>query len=201
MGSSVRNQPSLLQRSNVHTGHDNEKVKSNIDPPARYSSSPERANSFVKDKNQQLRDQVMLYANRLNSVADTEYINHHRHRLTPPHTLDLHHSQQPPFNQSSLDRQKSRPVHPYARALHWNNIEILSKALPIPLTNSPPRPATSSQNIKPLNSSFSRVTNPKFPKLRSSTSTPDLRYSVVLHWHDAVVTSGIQNANLILNQL
>ena len=210
-GSSVR-KPSLLQKSNVHTGYNNEKVYSNIDPPARYSSSPEHANSFVKDKHQQLRNQVMLYADRLSSVAtDTDYynsyystlvheqrsdINHHRHRPSLSTSEDLHHSQQLPFDQSNLDRQKAsftRPVHPYARAIPRNNVEMLSKAPPIRPKN-PPRPATSHNpnNIKPHISSFTRVSS---PKLRNSTSTPDLRYSAVLH--DAVVTPGIRDANLI----
>ena len=213
-GSSVR-KSSLLQRKNAHTNSDNEKVYSNIDPPARYSPSPEHANPSVKDKHQQLRHKVMSYADKLSSVAtDTDYynsyystlvhdqrsdINHHSHRVSPPLSEDLHHSQQPPFDQSSLDRQKSfstRPVHPYARAIPRNNVEMPSKAPPIPLSN-PPRPATSHNpsSNKPHVSSFTRATSLRSPKLKNSTSTPNLRYSAVLH--DAVVTPSVRNANLI----
>ena len=210
-GSIVR-KPSLLQRPNVHTGSNNEQVNNNIDPPARYSSSPEHANSFMKDKHQQLRNQVMLYADRLTSVAtDTDYynsyystlvneqrsdVNHHRHRSSLSTSEDFHHTQQPSFDQSHVDRQKSsftRPVHPYARAIPRNNVEMHSKVPAIRLSN-PPRPATSDNpnNIKP---NTTRITSPRSPNLRNSTSTPDLRYSAVLH--DAVVTPGIRNANLI----
>ena len=218
-GSSMR-KPSLLQKKNVHTSYDNEKVYSNIDPPARYSPSPEHANSLVKDKHQQLRHQVMLYADRLSSVAtDTDYYNSyysslvhdqrsrsdtnhhsHSHHLSPSLSEDLHHTQQPPLDQSSLDRQKpsfTRPVHPYARAIPRNNIEMPSKAPPIPLSN-PRRPSTSHipNNTKPGLSSFNRVTSPtSSPKLRNSTSTPNLRYSAILH--DPVVTPSIRNVNSI----
>ena len=210
-GSFVR-KPSLLQRSNVHrdTGYNNEKVYGNVDPPARYSSSPEHANSYVKDKHEQLRHQVMLYADKLSSVAtETDYYNsyystlvheqrsdiNHRHRPSLSTSEDLHHSQQPPFD---LDRQKSsftRPVHPYARAIARNG-EMPLKVLPIRLSN-PPRPATShnSNNNKPHISSITRVTIPRSPILRNSSSTPELRYSAVLH--DAVLTPDSQIANLI----
>jgi serine/arginine repetitive matrix protein 2 len=210
-GSFVR-KPSLLQRSNVYTGDNNEKVYGNVDPPARYSSSSEHANSYVKDKNEQLRHQVMLYADRLSSVAhETDYyntyystlvheqrsdVNHHRHRPSLSTSEDFHHSQQPPFD---FDRQKTsfttRPIHPYARAIPRNS-DMPLKVLPIRLSN-PPRPATSHtpNNIKPHNSSITRVTIPRSPLLRNSTSTPDLRYSAVLH--DAVVTPDNRNSNLI----
>lgn len=205
-GSFVR-KPSLLQRSNVNTGYNNEKVSGNVDPPTRYSSSSEHANSYVKDKHEQLRHQVMLYADRLSSVAtETDYYNsyystlvhekrsdiNHRHR--PSTSEDLHHSQQPPFD---LDRQKAsstRPIHPYARAIARNS-EMSLKVLPIRLSN-PPRPATSHNpsNNKP-HSSITRVTIPRSPILRNSSSTPELRYSAVIH--DAVLTPDNQNANLI----
>ena len=213
-GSLVR-KPSHLQKSNVHFGYSNEKVNSNIEPPARYSSSPDRANSLLKDKHQQLRHQVMAYADRISSVtADTDYynsyystlvheqrsdVNHHRHRPSVSTSEDLHHSQQPPLDQSNPDRQKTsltRPLHPYARAIPRNNVEIPSKAPAISLNNSP-RPATSHNpsNIKPPISSFTRVASLRSPKLKNSTSTPDLRYSAVLH--DTVVTPALQNATLI----
>ena len=203
--------PSLLQRSNVHTGYNNEKVYGNVDPPTRYSSSPEHANSFERDNQEQLRHQVMLYADRLSSVAtETDYYNsyystlaheqrsdtNHRHRPSLSTSEDFHHSQQPSFD---LDRQKTsytRPVHPYARAIPRNNVEMPSKAPSIRLSN-PPRPATSHSpnNIKLHIPSVTRVTSQRSPNLRNSASTPDLRHSAVLH--DAVVTPGIRNANLI----
>ena len=211
-GSFVR-KPSLLQRSNVHTGHNNNNEKV-IEPPARYSSSPDHANSLLKDKHQQLRHQVMAYADRISSVtADTDYYNsyystlvheqrsdnsHHRHHPSLSTSEDVHHSQQPPIDQSNLDRQKTsvtRPVHPYARAIPRNNVETVSKAPQMNL-NNPPRPATSHNpnNTKPI-SSFTRVASLRSPKLKNSASTPDLRYSAVLH--DTVVTPGLRNATLI----
>ena len=204
MGSFVR-KPSLLQR---HPGYMNEKVYSNVDPPARYSSSSEHGNSFAKDKHEQLRHQVMSYAS---SVAtETDYYNsyystlvheqrsdiNHRHRPSLSTSEDLHHSQQPPFD---LDRQKtsfSRSIHPYARAIPRNIVEIPSKAPPMRLS-SPPRPTTSHNpnNTKPNNPSLTRIAGSSSPILRNSSSTPDLRHSVVLH--DAVVNPDNRNANSI----
>ena len=201
-------------RSNAPPGHNKEKAYGNVDPPARYSSSPERANSLVKDKHERLRRQVMLYADRLNSVAtESDYYNsyystlvheqrsdiNHRHRPSLSTSEDIHRSQQPSFD---LNRQKkffTKPAHPYARAIPQNNVEMPSKA-PLIRLSIPPRPATShNPNNKPLISSLTRFTSLRSPKLRNSSSTPDLRHSAVRH--DAVVTPGIRNANLVLQPI
>jgi hypothetical protein len=72
-GSFMR-KPSLLQRSNVGTGYDHEKLYSRIDAPTRYGSSPEHPNPPAKDKHQQLYRQVMLYADRISSdITQADY--------------------------------------------------------------------------------------------------------------------------------
>ena len=205
-GAFVR-KPSILQRSNIRGGQDKERVHSKIDSLSRYSSSPERhANPPLKDKHQQLHQQVMLQADRPASNAtegdyyDSYYstsvhrqrsepiINHHRYHVSPPLSEDSHRSQQSPFDQFSITRQNSSSTgssHPYALAIPQNTIERLSTAPGIPPSHPPQltftapshKPNTVDSPVFPSTQPLS----PRTPKLKNSISTPEMRNSAILH--------------------
>jgi serine/arginine repetitive matrix protein 2 len=207
--------PSLLQRSNVGTGYDNEKLYSKMDAPTRYGSSPEHPNPPAKDKHQQLYRQVMLHADRISSdTTEADYYNsyystlvhdqrsepapNHRQRrcLSPSHSEDLHRSRQPLSDQSARDPQNSfstRLVHPYAREIPRN-----TKTPPVLLRSTFTPSSHNADSIDPLNSSFTRLASSRTPKLKNSISTPDLRNSAALH--NTIITPRIPIANLIPQQ-
>lgn len=220
-GSFVR-KPSLLQRSNIRTGDDNERVSNKIASPARYSSFPEQhANPLMKDKHQQLHHRVTLQGGRPSSdAAEDDYYNsyystliheqsepaldhHHQrqHSATPSEDLHLsHQSHQPSFDQSSSNRHNSSSTssgHPYALAIPRNDVEESSTAPPIPPTN-PLRltltpPSHNFSNVDSSNFLPTRLSSARAPKLKNSNSTPDIRNSAVLH--DPVVNTVIPNKN------
>lgn len=208
-GNFVR-KPSFLQRSDIGTVHNNEKVYSKADAPGRYSSSSEHANPPVKDKHQQLHHAVMLHTSGFSSdttEADyynsyyatlghdrhSETLNHHpRTRLSPSHSEDLHGSGQPTLARPSQARQNSfslKSVHPYAYAIPRNNMEGSSKTPLIP----PLSTFTASSNPNGIEHPRFPFTQLARPKLKDSTSTPDLRKSAFLH--DTIVTPGIPIVN------
>ena len=210
--------PLLPQRSNVGTGYGNEKFYDKTDAPARCSSSLENPNLPVKGKHQRLLHQVLHTDRPSSDTTEADYhdsyystlahdprsesaLNHRqRHHLSPSLSKDVPHSHQPPFDQSNRDLQDSsspKSNHPYARAIPRSDIEKSSK---IPLIFRRPAFTMSSHNPNgtgPPNFTLTRLASPR-KKLRNSSSTPDLRSSVI--FHDTVVTPATPIANLTRQQ-